>query len=928
MSPTELEELRRQITELVEAGYIRPSKSPYGSPVILVKKKDGSMRMCIDYRALNKCTIKNRYPLPLVDEMFDQLNGAKWFSKIDLRSGYYQIRIAEGDQHKTAFKTRYGHYEFMVLPFGLTNAPATFMSLMNDIFRPYLDKFALVYIDDILVYSKSLTEHEEHLKIILNVLRENKLFAKASKSEFFMENIEFLGHTISVDGIGTDSSKCTAILNWPQPNNQTEIRSFLGLTNYYRRYVKDYAKIASPLTDLLKKDKRFLWTKRVDATFQDLKRKLTTAPILIIPDNRKPFRIEVDASDFAIGAVLLQQGEDMNWHPVCFESRKLRRAEMNYPIHERELLSLIYALRTWKHYLYGQEFDAFTDHRSLVHLMNQKNLSGRQARWLETLQDYGVKILYKSGVKNIVADSLSRRPDLHLNAFSSINIDLSELSGGYGDDKYFGEVYYTLKDEDGDKGSIKRKHLKRYNLNNGLLYFDGRICVPAVKDYRYMILKESHDAPLSGHLGSDKTYLNLSKSFYWPKMDKDVRKYIASCDECQRNKPSNKPAPGPLHSLPIPEKPWDSVALDFITHLPKTKEGMDSLLVVVDRFSKQGHFIPCRSSITAPETASLFFKEIVRLHGIPRTLVSDRDPRFTSNFWKALFQYCGTTLSMSSAYHPQTDGQTERTNRTVEQILRTLCGYYQYQWIDFITAVEFAYNNSVNSTTNITPFLAANGYEPNTMLTIASNSSITSVPSAENFKVNFEVVLQLVKDNIAKAQEVQAKSYNAKRKEEEYTVGDLVLLSTSNLKITNLPKDSSSSLKPRFVGPYVIEKVLSSVAYKLELPETMRIHPIFHVSQLRRYLVPHQHFPERTRNPPPPLVINNENEYEVERIIDRRTIRTGRKAKRQYLIKWRGYPEYENTWENLENLQNCKELVQDFERSHVEGNMKMKRGVM
>ena len=266
----------------MEAGYIRQSKSPFGSPVLLVKKKDGGMRMCIDYRALNKYTIKNRYPLPIIDDLFDQLQGAKWFSKIDLRSGYYQIRIAEGDQFKTAFKTRYGHYEFMVLPFGLTNAPATFMSLMNDVFRPYLDKFVLVYIDDILVYSKTLEEHEENLRTVLNLLRENQLFAKASKSEFFQEEVEFLGHIVTQKGVKTDPKKCQAVLQWPTPTNQTELRGFLGLTNYYRRFVKGYAKIASPLTDLLKKDFRFVWTQKSQVAFDQLKKMLTSAPILIL----------------------------------------------------------------------------------------------------------------------------------------------------------------------------------------------------------------------------------------------------------------------------------------------------------------------------------------------------------------------------------------------------------------------------------------------------------------------------------------------------------------------------------------------------------------------------------------------------------------------------------------------------------------------
>ena len=413
MSFTELDELKKQLAELVEAGYVEPSKSPFGAPVLFVHKKDGGERMCIDYRALNKLTIKNSYPLPRIDELLDRLLGAKVFSKIDLRSGYHQIRIAEGDEEKTAFRTRYGHYQFKVMPFGLTNAPATFMHLMNSIFREELDAFVIVFLDDILIYSRDLKQHEEHLRKVLTVLRQHQLYAKLSKCAFARREIDFLGYIVNDRGISVDPAKTAAINDWPTPTTPTHVRSFIGLCSYYRRFVESFANIAAPLHDLTKKDTPtpLPWTPEHEAAFRQLKQKMMTAPLLAVPDPDKPWTICTDASDVAIGAILLQD-HGHGLQPVAYESRKLREAEHNYAVHEKEALAVIHALQTWRCYVQGRSIEVVTDHQALKYLQTQPQLSRRQGRWMEFLQTFrpGLEITYKPGKVN-PADALSRRAD-------------------------------------------------------------------------------------------------------------------------------------------------------------------------------------------------------------------------------------------------------------------------------------------------------------------------------------------------------------------------------------------------------------------------------------------------------------------------------------------------------------------------------------
>ncbi|KAI3797433.1 hypothetical protein L1987_32690 [Smallanthus sonchifolius] len=418
LAPVEMKELIAQLDELLEKGFIQPSISPWGAPVLFVKKKDGSIRMCIDHRELNKRTVKNKYPLPRIDDLFDKLQGASWFSKIDLRSGYHQLKVREEDIPNTAFRTRYGHFEFRVMSFGLTNAPAAFMDLMNRVCRPMLDRSVIVFIDDILNYSKNEGDHACHLKEVLEALMREKLYAKFSKCAFWLREVQFLGHVINPNGIMVDPAKIMTVRDWDIPKTPTEIRSFLGLAGYYRRIIQDFSKIASSLTKLTRKEVNYEWGSTQDEAFKKLKEKLTQAPVLALPEGNEDLVVYSDASGQGLGCVLMQRGR-----VIAYASRQLKVHEVNYPTHDLELAAVVFALKIWRHYLYGVKFTIYSDHKSLKYFFEQKELNMRQRRWLELLKDYDCEIIYHPGKANVVADALSRKDVLLLPVGGNVRCD-------------------------------------------------------------------------------------------------------------------------------------------------------------------------------------------------------------------------------------------------------------------------------------------------------------------------------------------------------------------------------------------------------------------------------------------------------------------------------------------------------------------------
>ena len=811
-NPEETKELQRQVEELLDKGYVRESMSPCAVPVLLVPKKDGTWRMCVDCRAINNITVKYRHPIPRLDDMLDELHGSSFFTKIDLKSGYHQIRMKEGDEWKTAFKTKYGLYEWLVMPFGLTNAPSTFMRLMNHTLRKFIGKFVVVYFDDILVYSKTLDDHIEHLHFVLDVLRKEKLYANLNKCSFCLDKVVFLGFVVSAKGIGVDEGKVKAIKEWPTPKSITEVRSFHGLASFYRRFVKNFSTLAAPLTEIIKKSVGFKWGKEQDRAFCEIKERLCSAPLLALPDFSKIFEIECDASGIGIGAVLMQEKR-----PIAYFSEKLNGAALNYPTYDKELYALVRSLETWQHYLWPKEFVIHTDHESLKHLKGQGKLNRRHAKWVEFIETFPYVIKYKQGNENIVADVLSRRYAL----VSTLNARLLGF-------EYVKELYST----DDDFGSMyeaceKSAFGKFYRLD-GYLFRENRLCVPN-SSMRELLVREAHGGGLMGHFGVRKSLDVLHEHFYWPKMKRDVERVCARCVTCRQAK--SRVLPHGLYTpLPVPSAPWVDISMDFVLGLPRSKKGRDSIFVVVDRFSKMAHFISCHKTDDATHIADLFFREIVRLHGVPKSIVSDRDVKFLSYFWKVLWGKLGTKLLFSTTCHPQTDGQTEVVNRTLTTLLRTVIQKNLKNWEDCLPFIEFAYNRSVHSTTNFSPFEIVYGFNPLTPLDLLplpvnERTSLDGQKKAEMVKRLHESVRQ----HIEKKNEQYATKANKGRRQVLFEPGDWVWV---HMRKERFPARRRSKLDPRGDGPFQVLKRINDNAYKLDLPGEYNISATFNVSDL------------------------------------------------------------------------------------------------
>lgn len=826
-NPEETREIQCQVQELLDKGYIRESLSPCAVPVLLVPKKDGSWRMCVDCRAINNITVRYRHPIPRLDDMLDELSGSNVFSKIDLRSGYHQIRMKLGDEWKTAFKTKFGLYEWLVMPFGLTNAPSTFMRLMNEVLRAFIGRFVVVYFDDILIYSRTLEDHLSHLRAVFDALRDARLFGNIEKCTFCTDRVSFLGYVVTPQGIEVDQAKVDAIHSWPVPTTVTQVRSFLGLAGFYRRFVKDFSTIAAPLHELTKKGVAFTWTPTQRNAFDTLKGKLTHAPLLQLPDFNKTFELECDASGIGLGGVLLQEGK-----PVAYFSEKLSGPSLNYSTYDKELLALVRTLETWQHYLWPKEFVIHSDHESLKHIHSQAKLNRRHAKWVEFIESFPYVIKHKKGKENIIADALSRRYTM-LSQLDFKIFGLETIKEQYINDNDFKDVLLNCQEG---------KSWNKFILSDGFVFRANKLCIPA-SSVRLLLLQEAHGGGLMGHFGVKKTEDILAAHFFWPKMRRDVERFVARCTTCQKAKSRLNPH-GLYMPLPVPSVPWEDISMDFVLGLPRTKKGRDSVFVVVDRFSKMAHFIPCHKTDDAIHVADLFFRDIVRLHGIPNTIVSDRDAKFLSHFWRTLWAKLGTKLLFSTTCHPQTDGQTEVVNRTLSTMLRAVLKKNIKLWEECLPHVEFAYNRSKHSTTKKCPFEIVYGFIPRAPI------DLLPLPTSERVNIDAnkraELMLKLhetTKENIecmnAKYKLVGSKG----KKHVTFEPGDLVWL---HLRKDRFPDLRKSKLLPRAAGPYKVLERINDNAYKLELPADFGVCPTFNISDLKLYMGEDDDFVSRT----------------------------------------------------------------------------------
>ncbi|KAL8441241.1 hypothetical protein Emed_007593 [Eimeria media] len=1050
------------------------------APCMLVSKKTDKPgepekhRLVINYRELNKITISPEVPIPNITTIMEQLQGSKYFTLVDMESGFHQVRMAPEDQHKTAFRCYFGHFEFKVMPFGLKGAPGTFQQVMNDILWPHLAVRCAVYLNDVLVFSPSLEQHVEDVRMVLSALREHKMYPKISKCKFARRELDYLGFTVGAEGVKPSTEKVKDVQHWPEKlKSPTDVLQFLGLVGFVRNFMGTrFADMAKPLTELTKKKVPFVWTDEHTRAVRALKQRLINYTMLQLPDPDKPYVLWTDASVHSLGAVLLQDGK-----PLGFLSKKMNEQQQRYATYYQELLALMTALKKWEHLLRPATVTAFTDHQTLQHLLSPKSsdLPNRMVqRWLMFLANFpGLTITYKPGKENVAADCLSRNPahrpaqppkalaaiaatrsgrlvrpttkaasllddpllyelpdrsaepddsstsreplftvgnsgpqaqpqDPALVTSEATSGDASEvpeqqpqredtapgvevvqssgivsaptqtavnvrtlpnlpngtvfihvpsvLNGFWGETQLkeledtadlqraqlgtgpqlgsadwlqalrdcpvYGAVTRQAEDHsphvfeaaaqssDSAKPFVKRL----YKLANFILYarIHGcwKIIVPNLLEARLAVLYDFHDHPTAGHMGFTKTYKQLTQIFYWEGVKDFVKRYVETCARCQASKAVTQKPAGYLHSLAIPLRRWDSISMDYITGLPTSTQGNDAVLVVIDRLTKMAHFIPLKTTATAADVANLFTREVVRLHGVPTSIITDRDPRFLSQFWEMFTQKFGIKRCLSTAFHPQTDGQTERMNQTLERMLRTFIQLDQAQWENLLPALGLAYNSTPCASTGLSPFQVLIGENPPT----AKSSDAFLYYTTPNMRKQFRMWVARAVRHLALAQRQQQRQANKKRRDLQFKEGDRVWLSAAHLPVSGSPK-----LRERYVGPFPVERVINDVTYRLTLPPSYTVYPVFHVSLLKPY---HQ-YPDTEREQDwAPMARDGQLEFEVDAILDMR----GPPKAREYLVQWKGQPAAAATWEPKRNLTHCRSLLRAFHRTYNRSN--------
>jgi transposase InsO family protein len=866
--------LRKFVDDFLKAGLlVVPDSDEYASPAVVVPKKDGGKRLCCDYRLINEITIKSQYPLPNINDLFARLAGAKVFSKIDLEKGFYQVEMNPKDIAKTAFRVSFGLFAWKVMPMGLSNSPATFQRLMDSIFSRC--DFVACYLDDLLVFSKSADEHVEHLRKFFNLLRTNQLAINKSKCEFFVDQIDFLGHTIGENMISMQKDKLQAIGDWPLPKNRKNLQSFLGLCNYYRSFIPNYSTLASPLTDLTSKSVTFAFNEQTTSAFMELKRILTSADVMALYDPNKTCIVQTDASSVGIGGVLLQPHGD-KLRPVEHFSAKLSKAARNYPVHERELLAIVESIRHFRPYL-GTHFTVLTDHRTLTRLDSPSafnaTVNGRISRWKEYLAAFDFEIKYVEGELNKVADALSRKylefdsdefynlkvfdhtkleegPDtLNAITISSARDDSTSMS-------QLQDKFLFIQDEQKLKAQIllvgpndpvyvdlcnkcrsSNNKFKDFSLEDELLYFKNRMMIPNDSFLRQSILHSFHGLHL--HEGGDKLIHRLSKRFHWTSMEKDVFTFCRSCVVCAKIKQRNVATQGSLIPLPVPHKPMMMLTLDFITGLDRTTSGYDAILTVTCKFSKFKFIRPASTSWTGRDTFTILSR-IFHEHGWPRVLVSDRDPRFTSKDYRRLCDANGIRLSFSTANHPQTDGQSEITNKLVMDRLRTMLlnqPKAKSSWDRFLPYIQKTLNESPSDVTGKSPNLVRFGFEledPRALNAELWSEDHKEIKDLREFYSCFEEV----ESSLDKArQRAIRKSTNRPSQENvtEYKVGQYVYV--------KFPTNSvgSKDIDTRYHGPYLV--TATGPNYVKILLRDSSMHDTFNIDKVkpaeRRAYYPH-----------------------------------------------------------------------------------------
>lgn len=845
----EREAIQEQVREMLRDDVIQPSNSPWAAPVVLVRKKDGTLRFCVDYRRLNKVTKKDVYPLPRVDDTLDRLRCARYFSSIDLKSGYWQIEVDERDREKTAFITPDGLYEFKVMPFGLCTAPATFQRVMDTVLAGLKWQTCLVYLDDVVIFSNTFDEHLQRLRAVLQAITNAGLTLKPTKCRFGYRELKFLGHIVSSEGIRPDPQKTDAVAAFPTPTDKKTIRQFLGLCAYYRRFIRNFSRVAAPLNYLTKESVAFEWKEEQQRAFEELKLALQTPPLLGHFDQDAETEIHTDASNKGLGAVLIQKQNGAE-QVIAYASRALSRAESNYSATEKECLAVVWAVTKFRPYLYGRPFRVVTDHHSLCWLANLKDPAGRLARWSLRLQEFDITVTHKSGRKHNDADCLSRAPvgsapedtnddeDSFLGAINATDMALRQRRDP--------ELRHLMEHLAGRQSVLPRDFIRvlpALSIRQGILYkknFEpgGRPwLLVAPEDLRGEIIEACHDDPSSGHLGYSRTLARIRERYYWPRLTKSIRRYTKTCLQCQRRKTPPLRQAGFLQPIPPPMAPFQQIGMDLLGPFPKSASGNRWIIVATDYLTRYAETKALPSG-TATEVAKFFVESIVLRHGAPEVIITDRGSSFTAQLTQEILRLSCTSHRKTTAYHPQTNGLTERLNKTIADMIAMYVDVEHRTWDQILPYVTFAYNTAVQETTGMSPFQLVHGRKVTTMLDamLPHHPDETTDVDAQLVCQRAEEARQLARTRIHDQQRTDARRYNLRRRDIQFNPGDKVWLWTPIRR-----RGLSEKLLKRYFGPYKITRRVGELTYEVlpdgtRTPSNRPVRPeVVHVVRLKPY---------------------------------------------------------------------------------------------
>ena len=956
MSRDELLVLRKTLTELLDKNWIRASSSPGGAPVLFIKKPGGGLRFCVNYRALNEITDRDRYPLPLIRETLRLVSRATWLSKVDVRSAFHRLRIAKGDEWKTAFRTRFGSYEWLVTPFGLAGAPAAFQRWVNQILGNLLGVTCAAYLDDIIIFSEGdLGDHWNKVNQILTLLKDAGLQLDPAKCAFAAKEIKYLGYVINVqEGIKMDPKKIEAITSWEPPKNIKEVRSFLGFANFYRGFIRDFASISDPLHALTKKGTPFIWNEQRQSAFDNLKQLFTTAPILNMWQEDRETILETDASGWAVGGCLSQYDNGI-LYPVAYFSKKLTPVECNYNIHDKELLAIIKCLNEWRAELIGLQkpFSIFTDHSNLRYFMKSQKLTERHVRWSQFLSQFDFRLTYRSGSKGERPDALSRRqqdipkylddPRIKEREFQMINPKLwisssneivanltvgkikvpkgaslfeddemqSLWNKGVEKDNSFHKLYSSfLENHRSFPAEMKLKtSLSECSIDNrGALCFRNRLWIPDWEPLKTALIQRSHDSHATGHPGRNNTLAIISREFYWPLMSTMVRRFCRNCDVCGRSHVWRTRRQGLLLPLPVPDRFHKELSIDFMTDLPKkTPTEPSYLMVITDRLLKSVT-LEAMNSMEAKSCAERFLNCHYRFHGFPTALTSDRGSNWVGEFWTTLCKGAGIEQRLSTAFHPETDGSTERMNQEVLAYIRAFISYSQFDWAKLLPSAQLALNNRNSSISGLSPFFLEHGYHVEPIQQKHPTSKVAqSKPAklAEDFLSRLREAQEYASAAMAAAQMAMEEQANKKRNPSpQFRIGDKVWLHLKNVQTTQ-PKKKLGWVNAK----YKITKIISPHVVELDVPS--KIWPRFHVELLRK--ANDDPLPSQIQDdtqPSPVFIRDNKGslrpEQIVERILRAEKFRRGKRWIRRVLVKWKGFAE--PNWEDRSDMEDVEAL--------------------